>query len=429
VNIVQITPGAGGMYCGGCFRDNVLVSALRKSGHETLMVPLYLPLTLDEPDQSAGTPIFFSGINVYLEQKYPLFRRLPRWMLKPFSSRMLLRLAGGRAAKTRPADVGELTISMIRGEEGHQAREIEELVDWLKKHSPPDVLCLSNVLLVGMARRLKAALKTRIVCLLSGEDSFLDLLPAVVRDKAWQAVIERCNEVDLFLSPTRYFADLMTKRLSISPRKMAVLPNGINLSGYRSNESQSPTDLTPTLGYFARMCPEKGMDILVDTYLLLKKRAAGRNLRLHIGGGCGPADQPFVEEQRRKLADAGCLDDARFFPNVSHSEKISFLEQLTVFSVPARYNEAFGLYLIEAMAAGVPVVQPSWAAFPEVVESTKGGLLCPSNDSAALANAIESLLQNPERARSIGAAGRAAVFRDFSAERMAKNFLKLLHEN
>src|SRR5215467_4818424 len=77
VKIIQITPGAGAMYCGNCLRDNALVEALRRLGHEVLMVPLYLPLTLDEPDQSTNTPIFFSGINVYLEQKSASFRRIP----------------------------------------------------------------------------------------------------------------------------------------------------------------------------------------------------------------------------------------------------------------------------------------------------------------------------------------------------------------
>jgi glycosyltransferase involved in cell wall biosynthesis len=427
VNIVQITPGAGGMYCGGCFRDNILVAALRKAGHETLMVPLYLPLTLDEPDQSAGTPIFFSGINVYLEQKFPLFRRLPNWMLKPFSSRTLLSWAGGRAAKTRPADVGDLAISMIRGEEGNQAREIDELIDWLKKHSPPQVICLSNVLLVGMVRRLKSAFNGRIVCLLSGEDSFLDSLPTSVREQAWRSVIERCNEIELFLSPTRYFADLMAQRLSLASKKMAVLPNGINLTGYRLNgPAARAAHHPPVLGYFARMCPEKGLDTLVDAYLLLKKRPPGEPLRLHVGGGCGPGDQAFVDEQRRKLESAGCLKDVAFFPNVSHAEKISFLQGLTLFSVPSRYNEAFGLYLLEAMAAGAAVVQPQWAAYPEVIQSTGGGLLYQPNNPAALADALESLLQDPVRAQKLGAAGQSAVFRDFSAERMAANFLQIL---
>ena len=86
MNFVQLTPGAGAMYCGGCLRDNALVAALRQQGHQVLMVPLYLPLTLDEQDQSAGSPIFFGGINVYLAQKAPLFREAPGWSPAPPSS-------------------------------------------------------------------------------------------------------------------------------------------------------------------------------------------------------------------------------------------------------------------------------------------------------------------------------------------------------
>src|SRR5439155_14993766 len=104
MKIIQITPGAGAMYCGNCLRDNALVTALRKMGHDALMVPLYLPLTLDEGDQSAGTPIFFSGINVYLQQKLPLFSQAPDWFHNLFASRPLLKWAAGKAAKTRPEE-------------------------------------------------------------------------------------------------------------------------------------------------------------------------------------------------------------------------------------------------------------------------------------------------------------------------------------
>src|SRR5712671_6199061 len=100
MTIIQITPGAGAMYCGNCFRDNALVAALRKQGHEVLMVPLYLPLTLDESDQSADTPIFYSGINVFLEQKSALFRKAPGWLRRVFASRKMLEWVGKRAAKT-----------------------------------------------------------------------------------------------------------------------------------------------------------------------------------------------------------------------------------------------------------------------------------------------------------------------------------------
>src|ERR1041384_1482256 len=138
MNLVQITPGAGSMYCGNCFRDNALVAALRQMGHSALLVPLYLPMTLEEEDQSAGTPIFFGGINVYLEQKSAFFRHSPKWLHQFFDSRSLLKWAAGRAAKTRAEEVGDLTLSMFRGEAGNQARELDELITWLKTHPAPE---------------------------------------------------------------------------------------------------------------------------------------------------------------------------------------------------------------------------------------------------------------------------------------------------
>lgn len=424
MNIVQITPGAGGMYCGGCFRDNALVATLRKQGHETLMVPLYLPLTLDEADQSAGTPTFFGGINVYLEQKSALFRKAPKWLHSLLASPALLKWASKYSARTRAADVGDLMLSMLRGEEGNQARELNDLIAWLKTQPKPDVICLSNALLVGMARKLKAELNCAVTCLLGGEDAFLDGLPPSVRETAWKTLSDRCRDVDLFLPPTRYFGDLMSRRLALRTNQVRVVPNGINLAGYQPAEPQSP----PVLGYFARMCREKGLDTLVDAYLLLKKRDAGKNLRLHVGGGCGPTDEPFVEAQRRKLREAGAMDDAQFFPNVDHAGKIAFLRSLTVFSTPALYGEAFGLYVIEALAAGVPIVQPRHAAFPELIEATGGGVLCEPGDPKSLADGIESLLRDPKRARDLGATGRDVVAREFSIETVATKTLSAFEQ-
>ena len=273
---LELTPGAGGMFCGGCLRDNALVAALRQTGHHALMVPLYLPLTLDEPDQSTGTPVFYSGINVFLEQKSSLFRKLPAWMLKPFASRLALRWASGRAATTRASEAGELTLSMLRGEAGHQARELDALIAWLKTQPKPDVICLSNALLAGMARQLKSELKAPVTCLLTGEDTFLDALPEGLRNEAWRTLSERCRDVDLFLPPSRYFGDLMQRRLALRSEQVRVVPSGIPLAGFevRKNPPQPPV-----LGYFARMCREKGLDTQVEAYLLLKRRDSARELR------------------------------------------------------------------------------------------------------------------------------------------------------
>jgi glycosyltransferase involved in cell wall biosynthesis len=413
------------MYCGGCFRDNALVAALRRAGHEALMVPLYLPLTLDEADQSAGTPIFFGGINVYLEQQSSLFARMPRWLHRVLSSPRVLRWAAGRAARTRAADVGDLTLSMLRGEEGRQARELDDLVAWLKRGRPPDVVCLSNALLAGLARQLQRELRVPVVCFLSGEDTFLDGLPESVREEAWDTLAGRARGVDVFVAPSRYYADLMSRRLGLRPAQVRVVPNGIRLEGFTPAPS-SPQP--PVLGYFARLCPEKGLDTLVEAYLLLRRRPAGRDLRLHVGGGCGPADEPFVRGLQRRLAEAGVAESVRFLPNVDRTGKFEFFRGLTVFSVPALYGEAFGLYLLEAWASGVPVVQPRHAAFPELIEATGGGLVCAPGDPVALADALERVIADPARARELGARGLAAVERDYSVEGMASRLVAVCQE-
>ena len=127
-----------------------------------------------------------------------------------------------------------------------------------------------------------------------------------------------------------------------------------------------------------------------------------------------------------RLADAGYIGEVSFNPNLNRAEKLEFLQALTVFSVPANYGEAFGLYVIEALAAGVPVVQPRAAAFPELIAATGGGVLCEPNDSKSLADALEELLLNPDRARVLGEAGRQAVAEQFSAEVMAQATLQVL---
>lgn len=365
-------------------------------------------------------------MNVYLQQKSAFFRNAPDWLHRFLASPAVLKWAAGRAARTRAADVGELMLSMLRGEEGHQARELEELITWLKAQPPPEVICLSNALLVGLARRLKAGLRAPVVCMLQGEDSFLDGMTEPHRTCAWQTLAERARDVDLFIAPSHYFGDLMRGRLGLPSEKVQVVYNGINLEGYGEiQNSKFKIQNPPTLGFFARMCREKGLDLLVAAYLELRKRSRVPGLQLKIGGGCGPGDEAFVEAQRTRLREAGVLDDVTFHPNLSHADKVKFLESLDVFCTPALYGEAFGLYVIEALAAGVPVVQPRVASFPELIAATGGGVIAEPT-ARGLADALEPLLLEPARARALGEAGRKAVLQDFSVAGMAGDIVQAL---
>jgi glycosyltransferase involved in cell wall biosynthesis len=429
MNIVQLTPGAGDMYCGNCFHDNTLVTALRKLGHDASMLPLYLPVNVEGENQSAGQPVFFGGINVYLEQKSALYRRAPSWLRRIFNSRRFLRWAGGRAAKTRAEDVGEILLSMLKGESGNQDREISELIQWLRDYHKPDVLCLSNALLIGMVRRIKRELKVPVVCLLQGEEPYLDSLPPAHRDPAWRLLSERAADLDAWIAPSRWNADSLMRRLGLNPSRVHVVSNGVELDLFSAAQSPAPHSSArdPVLGYFARMSRDKGLDLLVEAYIHLRRKGKIPRLKLRVGGGCGPSDEPFVHSLRTRLAKAGLSGESSFHPNLRREEKMDFLKSLDVFSVPAHYGEAFGLYLIEAMAAGVPVVQPRTAAFPEIL-STGGGVLCEPNSPAALAEAIEAILLDEPRRVALGRAGKDAVSARFNSMAMANNTLAVFRK-
>ncbi len=419
MNIVQLTPGTGSFHCGTCLRDHAVVKAMRVMGHSTLMVPLYLPFVTDGEGAGADSEIFYGGVNVYLEQKFSLFRHTPRWMDRFFNSKWVLKLASKMAGSTDSKMLGPLTISMLKGEEGRQAKELEKLIDWLRTQPKPDVVCLSNGLLVGMARRLKEVFQVPVVCLLQGEDAFLNAMGRWT-DEAWETAAQRSQDVDAFIAVSRYYGDLMGRRLRIAPKRMHVVHNGISLEGF--SPAAAPVE-HPTIGFFARMIPGKGLHLVVDAFIALKKKGEIANLKLKVGGARTDADEKYVKEQQAKIAKAGFAAETSWVFNVTFEEKVEFLRGVTLLSVPTIYGESFGLYLLESLAAGVPVVQPRSGAFPELVEATGGGVLCEPNDARALAAAMEPLLIDREQAGILGERGRQAVIRDFNIQGMARRVL------
>ena len=176
MRVACIAAGAGGMYCGSCIHDNTLAAALMRLGVDVTLVPTYTPLRTDEESVSLER-VFYGGISVYLAQKSALVRRLPPWATRPLDRPGLLRWAAGRfAGSTEARDLGALTLSVLRGEEGRQRRQLEELCRWLARDLRPDLVQLTNTMFAGLAGPLKRALGRPVLCAVQGEEIFLDRL-------------------------------------------------------------------------------------------------------------------------------------------------------------------------------------------------------------------------------------------------------------
>jgi len=423
MKIIHLTAGTGSYYCGSCMRDQMLVNGLRRLGHNVLLVPMYLPPVLEEGQgEDEACPIFFGGINVFLQQQSWLFRYTPAWFDRLLDSRRLLRWSATKAEMTSPRMVGELMLSMLAGEKGRQGKELRKLIAWIKERGPWDVVSISNAMLLGVAPMLKQSLGARIVCTLQGEDSFLDSLPEPYRTKAWCQVATLVKACDAVTSVSDYYGSLMAKRLQMSQERVVTVHNGIDFTGYAAAESAPGV---VTLGYFARQSALKGLGVLVEAFLHLAKRPHLQQVRLSVAGTRTEFDAIYVSELQERIAAAGFAERTTFQGTLSREDKQTFLRSLSVLSVPATYGEAFGLYVLEAMASGVPVVQPPSGAFPELITATQGGLLAAGDDALSLANALDTLLSDPKRAREMGMIGNAAVREHFSADAMATKYARL----
>lgn len=422
MRFLLLTPGTGHFYCGSCLRDNALGSALVRLGHEVDVVPLYLPLVLEHGAESARVQM--GGINMYLQQKSRLARRLPRWLADLLDSPGLLRWASRRGNLTQARDLGAMTLSMLQGERGRQAAEVEKLTQWLAaKTERPDVIAISNAMLCGVVRPLKQAIDRPVVASLQGEAPFLDALPAPFSTQAWQVLRERAADIDVFVPVSHSYGALMRERLGLDQGRVRVVYNGIDERDWRDDPGRLAARRPRTIGYLARMCRDKGLHTLVEAFVQLKASGRCDDVRLRVAGARLSEDGALVADLQRQLRAGGCADAVDWLPNIDRATKLAFLRTLSVLSVPATYGESFGLYVLEAMASGVPVVQPRHGAFPELLEATGGGVLCAPDDPAALAAALEELLFDDERAQALADRGRRAVFANFTAERMAREFV------
>ncbi len=418
MRILQITAGAAGMYCGSCLRDNALAAELLRQGHDVTLVPLYTPTLTDEANVSAHK-IFFGGISVYLEQHSALFRHTPWLVDKLWDSNFALKAAARSSIPTNPKLLGELTVSMLQGRDGRQRKELDKLVMWLRSRPLPDIVVLPNSMLIGLAGPIRSALKVPVCCTLQGEDLFLDGLEAQYRSASLALIRAHSEDVDLFLPVSGYYAEFMAGYLGLRRDRLEVVRLGINTEGYARGPERPHSPFT--VGYFARIAPEKGLHLLAEGYRQFRARFPELECRLEAAGYMGPEHKPYLASIERQFADWGLADEFRYRGAVDRAGKIAFLQNASVLSVPGHYADPKGIYVLEGMACGVPFIQPDHGAFPELRERTQGGVLVKPDDPASLADALGLLAADSQLRARLGANAFEGVRRHHTVSHMAES--------
>lgn len=406
------------MYCGSCIRDNALVSGLEQLGWDVTLLPLYTPIRVDEEDRSIDQ-VFFGGVNVYLQQKIPFFRWIPRFLDRWLDNPKLIRRVASGSVSVSAKELGSMTYSMVRGEDGFQKKEVKRLVYWLKEVVKPDLICLTNLLVGGSIPALKRELGIPILVMLQGDDVFLDELEEPWRGQVLSAMRQLASEADGFITFSKFYREHISEVFGIPGEKFHITPLGLQTEGSEDVlASREEGRSGKTVGYFARLAPEKGFDLAVDAFLQLA--ADDDEIRFEAGGWLSEKDEAFVERQREKIHSAGLSARSQIHVSPDGEAKMEMLSRVDVFTVPARFIEPKGLSVLEAMACGIPVVVPNRGAYPEMIASSGGGLLCEPENSTDLAAQIGSLLVDSDRCHEIGRQARAWVLRENSREAMAR---------
>ncbi len=421
MRVVYITAGAAGRYCGACFRDNTLASDLISRGLDVELVPLYTPTLTDERNVSLGTT-FFGGVNIYLQQRFSFFRSTPWFLDRILDSSWLLNSAGRWGTRTDPGELGETTVSVLRGESGFQRKELEKLLIWLRSRPRPDLVHLGNSLLSGLAPAVKQALSCSVCCTLQGEDLFLEALKEPYRSEARARIRANAEFIDQFHAVSHFHGQVMRDYLELPRSKVGVIRSGIHVDDFQPRDSALSRPFT--VGYLARIAPEKGLHLLCEAYRGVVRELGPGGTRLLVAGDPATDHSGYLRGIRKRMRRWGLEDSFEYRGCLSRAEKIRFLQELDVLSVPACYDEPRGLYALEAQACGVPVVQPRRGVFPEIIAATGGGLLVEPDDAPGLARGILDLHRDPERAVELGRRGRKGVREHYDARKMADATLR-----
>lgn len=390
---------------------NTLASALIEAGHDVMLMPLYTPVRTDE-ESVKQQRLAFGGLNVFLQEKYRLFRKTPAFVDRLLDRPGLVTWLSRWGGKTDAAELGSLTVSMLRGESGRQSKELAKLLDLLSRVPKIDIVHLSNVLLAGLAGPIRKALNVPVVVSLTGEDTFIEKLPEPYAVEA-RGELRRCaRHIDALVAMNRHFANRMADYLDVAGEEIHVIPPGINLAGHAAAfgstvESRQHDEIQ--VGYFSRICHDKGLHLLADALEVVGKKAPQCRFNLRAAGYLAPEDRVYLRNLERRFQAGHLRGRFHYAGSPDRSGKIAFLQSLDLVCLPSLFPESKGIPALEAWANGTPVIAPDAGAFPELVADTGGGLLFEPGSAQSLAQSILQLVEDADQRLRLGKCGLAAI--------------------
>ncbi len=422
MNIIQIIPGSGGsFYCGNCLRDSKFYDAMKKLGHTVIKIPMYLPL-FEHENNTNEIPVFYGAISVYLKQQYAIFRNAPAWLDNLLNAQPMLKFAAKMSASTKATGLEDMTISMLLGEDGKQANELNKMIDWIVDNCKPDIIHISNALLLGLARKMRERIAVPIICSLQDEDVWVDSMDNNFREKVWNLMAKKSKDIDAFVSVSDYYAQVSINRMKISKKKINTIHLGVDPDEYKFvNSATKPRNI----GFISRMNYSNGLDIIVDAFFDLKTKKEFSDVQLHITGGLTGADKSFLKKINRKIKSKNMEKEIVFYDEFEGEARLKYFENVSIISVPVRNGEAFGIYLAEAMAAGIPVVQPKLGAFPEIVKASNGGIIYDDNTPQDLSKALQIMLSDNEKLSEYSINARESSTSNFNIHKLSIDLEKL----
>jgi glycosyltransferase involved in cell wall biosynthesis len=427
MKIVYLITGSGGsFYCGNCYRDMIYLRAIRNvPGISASAIPLYLPPDETNSESGFDRKVFFGAISMYLREKVPFLKNMPAFFDKFLDSAPMLKMAAKRSGTTSTEGLEDMTLSMIKGEKAFPEVELKRLVRYLTVNGKPDVIHLSNALIIGLARQLKKHIDVKIVCSLLNEDDWIEEMPEPYRSDAWRLIAEEAGNVDTFITPSAYYRDLFISETGYSGNNIHIVPLALDTRNLNILPKQ---DNYPALGYFSRINAQNGFDKLVDAFIELKTSDRLPGLTLHVSGGFTGSDKAFIAEQIKKIKSHGLKSFVRIYPDFQGNRKEEFFSAIDIMSVPVRKHDGYGLYILEANASGVPVVQPETGAFPEIIAKTGGGVTYAPDTIEALEEALVQLFGDKSLRNSLGEMGKENVLKELSLARMSEDLSVVYNE-